>query len=127
MFRKTLTTTAIMLGVWLVSVGIALAQLAPGPEAAPIARVVTVEGTVTATRADGTQVVLATDTPVFQGDVVETGSGAAIGLVFNDDTTFSLGDNARMVLDELIYNPDTGIGVRTPMAATVELHDADGS
>ncbi len=89
------------------------AQLAGGLEAAAIGRVVTVEGSVSATRADGTQVTLATDSPVFQGDVLETTSAAAVGIVFTDDTTFSLGENARMVLDQLIYNPDTGIGQST--------------
>ena len=89
------------------------AQLAAEPEAAPIGRVVTAEGSVTATCADGTQVTLTTDSPVFQGDVLVTASGAAVGVVFNDDTTFSLGENARMVLDQLIYDPDTGIGEST--------------
>ena len=86
------------------------AQAAPGAEAAPIGRVATADGTVTATRVDGTQIMLATDSAVFQGDVLETGDGAAVGLVFTDDTTFSLGADARMVLDELVYDPDTGSG-----------------
>ena len=64
-------------------------------EAAPIGRVATADGSVTATRVDGTQVKLATDSAVFQGDVLETADGAAVGLVFNDDTTFSLGADAR--------------------------------
>ena len=47
---------------------------------------------------------------MFQDDVIETGSGGAAGLAFVDDTTFSLGEDARMVLDELIYDPATGDG-----------------
>ena len=43
--------------------------------------------------------------PVFQGDVVETGDGAAINLLFVDETTFALGDQARLALDEMVYNP----------------------
>ncbi|MFQ5785058.1 MAG: FecR domain-containing protein [Alphaproteobacteria bacterium] len=94
--------------------------LAPGQYAqaaetanVPIGRVTTVEGAVTATHADGTRVALEADSAVFQGDVIETGPGAALALVFADDTSFALGENARMVLDELIYNPDTGIGAQT--------------
>ena len=83
---------------------------AAGTGAAPIGKVATAEGPVTATRADGTAVTLGLDDPVYQGDVVETGAGAAVGLVFNDDTTFALDQNARMVLDELIYDPDSGQG-----------------
>ncbi len=86
------------------------AQLAAASQAAPIGHVVTVEGAVTATRIDGTQVVLAIDSPVFQGDIVETGADSAIGLLFEDGTTFSLGDDARMLLDELSYNADAGSG-----------------
>ncbi|MEE8204208.1 MAG: FecR domain-containing protein, partial [Alphaproteobacteria bacterium] len=89
------------------------AQAAPAAGAAPIGRVTTVEGSVTATRADGTQVTLEADSVVYQGDVLESSPGAAIGLVFTDDTTFSLGESARMVLDELIYDPDTGAGSST--------------
>ena len=89
------------------------AQLAPEAGAAPIGSVLTLEGTVTATRADGTVVELAPGSPVFQDDVIATGPDGAVGLVFNDDTTFSLGAGARMVLDELIYDPATGSGSMT--------------
>ena len=53
---------------------------------------------------------LSVDAPVYQGDVLVTEASGAVGLVFNDDTTFALGENARMVLDELIYDPDSGEG-----------------
>ncbi len=86
------------------------AQLEPGATAAPIGKVETVDGIVTATRADGTIVPLTADDPVFQGDVVETGDGATIGLVFNDNTTFALGESGRMVLDKLVYDSAPGDG-----------------
>ena len=86
------------------------AQVAAASQAPPIGQVVTLDGTVTATRADGTQVVLAIDSPVFQGDIVETGAASAIGLLFEDGTTFSLGEDGRMLLDELSYDPDAGSG-----------------
>ncbi len=87
------------------------AQLEPQAIAAPIGRVATIDGTVTATRSDGSVVQLAVDAPVLQGDVLETGSNSRVGLVFNDDTTFALGENARMVLDEFIYDPSTHEGI----------------
>ena len=86
------------------------AQLEPGATAAPIGKVATAEGEVAATRSDGTVVALAVDDSVFQGDVLTTGDGASVGLVFNDDTTFALGESGRMVLDKLIYDPDSGEG-----------------
>ena len=76
----------------------------------PIGQVDTVAGEVTALRVDGTEVVLAEGDSIFQGDVINTGLDASIGVVFVDDSTFSLGADARMVLDELIYDPETGDG-----------------
>ena len=86
------------------------AQLGPGTSPAAIGKVATLDGAVSATRPDGTVVTLSVDAPVYQGDVLVTETGGAVGLVFNDDTTFALGENARMVLDELIYDPDSGEG-----------------
>ena len=62
--------------------------------------VATSEGDAAATRSDGSVVPLVVDDPVYQGDVVVTGVGSAVGLVFNDDTTFSLGEQGRMVLGQ---------------------------
>ena len=42
---------------------------------------------------------------VYQGDVVQTGVDGAIGLVFTDGTSFNISKNARMELNELIYDP----------------------
>ncbi|MGB1026935.1 MAG: hypothetical protein ACPGYL_10300, partial [Rhodospirillaceae bacterium] len=41
-----------------------------------------VTGTVTVTRLDGTEVTLQVDDPVYQGDIVVTGGGAAVGITF---------------------------------------------
>ena len=43
--------------------------------------------------------------PIYEGDVVETKENAAVGIEFEDKTTLSLGADARMVLDEFVYNP----------------------
>ncbi len=75
-----------------------------------IGRVDTITGEVTASRADGTTVTLTQGANVFMGDVVATGDSAAVGLVFLDESAFSLGEDGRMVLDELIYDPVTAEG-----------------
>ena len=62
-----------------------------------------------AVRADGTRVELEVGDPVFQGDVIETGSGA-IGITFADDSVFSLAEQGRMTIDEMIYDPGTQSG-----------------
>jgi VCBS repeat-containing protein len=70
-----------------------------------IGKVVSIEGTATATHKDGVTVDLAKDAPVYQGDVISTGEGSKLGVVFIDDSVFSMSASARMVLDELIFDP----------------------
>ncbi|MCA1972165.1 MAG: FecR domain-containing protein [Caenispirillum sp.] len=84
------------------------AQLAQGAEA--IGTVTKLTGIVFAQRADGTRVQLASGDQVFQGDIIETGSDGAVGVTFVDNTEMSLGSSGRLVLDEMIYDPDSGSG-----------------
>ncbi len=81
------------------------AQAATGPDTGPIGRVETASGGVKATRADGTEVTLASGDPVFLGDILETSNDGTVGITFADESTFSLGEAGRMTLDELIFDP----------------------
>ncbi|MEQ9191700.1 MAG: hypothetical protein RLP27_01890 [Rhodospirillales bacterium] len=81
------------------------AQAGPAAATEPIGKIVTVAGKVDATRADGTKVELKVGDPVYQGDVIETGPLGAVGMEFADESTFSLADSGRMVLDEMVYDP----------------------
>ncbi|MGI9419514.1 MAG: putative Ig domain-containing protein, partial [Geminicoccaceae bacterium] len=82
----------------------------PAPDQASIGHVETVEGEVIITRADGSQVVATVGTPVFQDDVIVTDGAGSVGLRFVDGMTLSLGSDARMVLDEFVYDPEAGEG-----------------
>ncbi|MEX2648115.1 MAG: FecR domain-containing protein [Alphaproteobacteria bacterium] len=84
------------------------AQLDGTLGAIEVGRVTIIDGAATATRADGTQVELAVGSPVYQGDALATGEGAALALVFADGTSFSLGAEARMVVDEFVYDAGGG-------------------
>ncbi len=86
------------------------AQAALTSTVEPIGQVETLEGSVSAVRADGTSVVLNAGDPVFQGDVIRTASNGSVGITFKDDSAFSLDENGEMVLDEMVYDPDTGEG-----------------
>jgi tetratricopeptide (TPR) repeat protein len=44
---------------------------------------------------------------VYQGDIVETGADGVIGVAFLDGTSLNLSRNARIELNELVYNPKT--------------------
>lgn len=67
-------------------------------------------GTVKVRHADGSSATLGKGEIVYQGDVIETEGQGAVGVIFADRSTFSLGSGARMVLDEMIYSPDTQSG-----------------
>lgn len=81
-----------------------------GSDGMPIGQVEDLDGSVFAIRVDGTRVELQPGDPVFQGDILESGADGSIGIILADDTTFSMGENGRMVLDEMIYDPGTQEG-----------------
>ncbi|NNC27527.1 hypothetical protein HKX42_11645, partial [Salinisphaera sp. USBA-960] len=70
-----------------------------------IGKVAKLTGTATAVR-NGVSVELHVGDKVYKGDVVEAGAGASLGITFVDGTAFSLGSNARMVLNDMVYDPN---------------------
>ena len=90
--------------------GIELAQALTGIAGEPIGQVETLAGTVTAIRIDGTEVTLQEGDSVFQGDTLHSGPDGAIGVVFADETTFSMAESGEIVLDEMVYDPVTQEG-----------------
>lgn len=87
------------------------AQAGTTVDAQPIGQVGDLVGQATAVRADGTRVSLEKGDPVFQGDIVETGGNdSAVRMVFLDKTEFALGADAKLALDELVFNPATQSG-----------------
>jgi hypothetical protein len=83
--------------------------------AKPIGKVVTLTGSVTIEHADA--VIVQANVPsqanqtkegelVYLGDVVRTGDDGRVGINFTDGTSFNLSSNARMTLDEYIYDPN---------------------
>ena len=75
-----------------------------------IGRVESLNGSVFAIHPDGVRAPLAPGATVYQRDEIETSSEGGVALVFLDGTKFSLGGDARMVLDEMIYNPGAKSG-----------------
>ncbi|MDW3207755.1 MAG: FecR domain-containing protein [Alphaproteobacteria bacterium] len=75
-----------------------------------IGTVDTLTGEVYAIRPDGTRVLLQAGDPVFQGDQVETADGGSLKISFIDGTIFTLGSDARLALDEMVYDPGTQSG-----------------
>jgi hypothetical protein len=82
--------------------------------AGPIGKVETVAGSATIEHTGDVVVQASLSTgetsakpgdPVYRGDVVRTGAAAKLALVFNDGTSFNIDANARMELNEYVYDP----------------------
>ncbi|MCA6115659.1 FecR domain-containing protein [Bradyrhizobium sp. WSM 1738] len=82
----------------------------------PIGKVVVATGSVTIERATAVVVQASTSGQagqakvgdlVYQGDVVATGADGKVGINFTDGTSFNLSNNARMALNEFVYDPNS--------------------
>ena len=82
----------------------------------PIGKVVVATGSVTLERAGAAVVQAGTAGQagqakvgdlVYQGDAVATGADGKVGINFTDGSSFNLSSNARMVLDEFVYDPNS--------------------
>jgi VCBS repeat-containing protein len=84
-----------------------LAQLGGGATAAAtvIGHVTKLTGSATAIR-NGVSIQLNMGDNVQKGDVVQAGADSSLGLTFIDGTVFGLSANARMVLNEMVYDPN---------------------
>lgn len=81
----------------------------PAENAASIGTIEKLAGKVYVTRG-GEDVLLEAGEPVYQNDVIHTESDGSVGITFIDGSVFSLGTDARMTLDSLVYDPATGEG-----------------
>lgn len=69
-----------------------------------IGHVLKMSGSATCIR-NGVAIELHIGDAVQKGDVVQTGSDSSIGMTFVDGSAFGMTANARMVLNEMIYDP----------------------
>ncbi|MDE2603589.1 MAG: FecR domain-containing protein, partial [Bradyrhizobium sp.] len=82
------------------------AQAAGAADAAHvIGHVTKLTGSATVVR-NGVSIILNNGDNVEKGDVVATGSDSTLGVTFIDGTVFGLSSNARMVLNEMVYDPN---------------------
>ncbi len=81
------------------------AQAAAPAAGQVIGHVLKLAGSATAIR-NGVSVELHIGDAVQKGDVVQTGSDSSVGMTFVDGSAFGMTSNARMVLNEMIYDPN---------------------
>lgn len=63
---------------------------------------------------------------IFLGDRIVTGPAGGLQIMLLDGTTFSVGPNSSMVIDEFVYNPATGTGKLTASVARGTLRLISG-
>ena len=85
-----------------------------GSDVSPIGKVLTMEGTVriehpaailvTANLPSGSEQTKVGDL-VYRGDIIQTGPDGKLGVAFADGSSFSVSANARMEVNEFVYDP----------------------
>ena len=100
------------------SISVALSSPVPAQgafESRPIGKAVIITGSVSIQRSAAVARLvklspspgaLAAGDPLYVGDVIQTGSDGKAGITFADGTAFNISGNARMVLDEFVYDPN---------------------
>ncbi len=79
---------------------------APAPAAASgVGQVATLQGSASVTRGNAAPSALKASDPLFKSDTLQTGADSSLGITFDDQTTFSLSANTRLVIDEFAYQP----------------------
>ena len=90
--------------------------VAAGFDATPIGKVVSATGSATIEHTSGVVVQAKlsasgagqakVDDLVYRGDTVQTGANSSVSMIFSDGTTFNVSSNARMELNEFVYDPN---------------------
>lgn len=75
----------------------------------PAGSIDSLKGIVSAMRG-GVEVELNAGDSIYEGDVIITAADSAVGIVFADESTMSMGGDARIAIDEMVYDPDAGSG-----------------
>ena len=73
--------------------------------AAVVGHVTKLVGSATAIR-NGVSIILNQGDNIEKGDVLQSGADSTLGVTFIDGTVFGLSSNARMVVNEMIYDPN---------------------
>jgi hypothetical protein len=68
-----------------------------------VGQVATLQGVAMVTRGGTAPVALNVSDAIYKKDALQTGANSSLGITFDDETTFSLTANARIVVDEFVY------------------------
>jgi len=68
-----------------------------------VGQVATLQGSATVTRGNAAATALQVADPIFKNDTLATGADSSLGVTFDDETTFSLSADTRIVVNEFVY------------------------
>jgi hypothetical protein len=90
----------------------AASAFAQGAAAAPtrVGIAAAVHGGVKAAAPGAIGRIVSSGKPLFLNDHVTTDAAGRLQILLNDETVFTIGPNADIVLDKFVYNPETGVG-----------------
>lgn len=69
-----------------------------------------VSGDATVTHPDGSSEKITLGTEIYQGDIIETSAEGAVNIVFVDESSFAVSNNARLAIDEYVFDPASQSG-----------------
>ncbi len=79
-------------------------------DATPVGEAHEVSGHATVTHTDGTKETIVKGTHIFEGDVIETDAKGAVNIQFADESSFAVSNNAKMAIDEFVFDTTTNGG-----------------
>jgi hypothetical protein len=79
------------------------AKPAADNQPAQIGQVASVQGTATVARGSADARALRVSDAIFRNDTLATGPVSSLGITFDDQTTFSLSANTRLIINEFVY------------------------
>ncbi|MCB1563832.1 MAG: FecR domain-containing protein [Alphaproteobacteria bacterium] len=86
------------------------AQAMTMSDESPVGAVQEISGEATVTHLDGSVEPVTLGTPIYQGDVIETGAEGAVNVVFIDESSFAVSEDARLSIDEYVFDPASQSG-----------------
>ncbi len=79
-------------------------------DVSPVGAAKEVSGEATVTRTDGSVETVTLGTPIYEGDIIETSADGAVNIIFIDETEFAVSEDARLAIDEYVFDPATSEG-----------------
>jgi hypothetical protein len=77
-----------------------------------IGEVTEVTGAAIVIRTDGSEEQITLGTEIFEGDIVETTDAGAVNIGFIDDSSFAVSSDARIAIDEFVFDPASEAGAQ---------------